>query len=148
MIHFDLSLIPGAVAPERFTRKICGIYFLLKDEKLVYVGQSVNIRARVTEHHHRGVDFDAYTYRLCRSEELDGLESYYIARFFPRIRNRDVQWNGPWLPVGSIAKRVLKHNSAPRNRDAAREKIREYIRTMHILDMNGFYRITDFADLM
>jgi hypothetical protein len=31
-------------------RKMCGIYFLLKNERVVYVGQSVNVFSRIAQH--------------------------------------------------------------------------------------------------
>jgi hypothetical protein len=53
-----------------------GIYFLIKDSRVVYVGQSTNVYARIDKHGTK--DFDAYAYVPCRRENLDAMESRYI----------------------------------------------------------------------
>lgn len=63
------------------TRK-CGIYFLIKDEKIVYVGQSINIQNRVQQH--RMIkDFDRFTYVECKAEDLSKIEAMYINKLKP-----------------------------------------------------------------
>ena len=52
---------------------VTGIYFLVKDGKIVYVGQSTNIFARVGTHK-TDKDFDKAVYFECPSTELDDLE--------------------------------------------------------------------------
>jgi hypothetical protein len=53
-----------------------GIYFLVRQGKVVYVGQSVNVAARVAQHHDK--DFDSVTIVECDRKVLDVLESLYI----------------------------------------------------------------------
>jgi hypothetical protein len=60
-----------------------GIYFLVKDGEVVYVGQSVDVLARISRHRRDGREFDAYTYLACEKSDLDRLESIYIAAFMP-----------------------------------------------------------------
>lgn len=54
-----------------------GIYFLIKDQKIIYVGQSISVLSRIKDHqNHR--DFDHFTCIPCPKEHLDMLESLYI----------------------------------------------------------------------
>lgn len=73
----DILLLAG------IRKKRCGIYFLIKGEEIVYVGQSTNIFYRVGQH--EGVkDFDTFTYLECDKEHLDLLEARYITKIKPK----------------------------------------------------------------
>lgn len=62
----------------------CGVYFLIKDKKVVYVGQSTNVFGRIGQHRNTAViDFDAYALVPCAKEELNELESRYIVALLP-----------------------------------------------------------------
>jgi hypothetical protein len=61
----------------------CGIYFLIKDQSVVYVGQSINITQRVAEHT-KTKDFDTFTYVQCKRENLNQIEAMYITRLKPK----------------------------------------------------------------
>ena len=64
-------------------KKKCGIYFLIKNDAIVYVGQSTNIFNRVGDH--EGVkDFDRFTYVECEKNDLTILETKYINNFKPK----------------------------------------------------------------
>ena len=65
------------------TRK-SGIYFLIKDGHVVYVGQSQNIAARLGGHGLRFRDFDSYYFTHCDPEELNKMESAYIKKLSPK----------------------------------------------------------------
>ena len=74
--------------------KAKGVYFLIKDDEIVYVGQSTNIFARVTSHS-RTKEFDSFTYELkpkATSFELDQLETKYIGKFTPKY-NKQLRGN-------------------------------------------------------
>lgn len=65
----------------------CGVYFLVKDWHVVYVGQSVNVLSRVAQHlGHK--DFDKFAYLPCKPEELDLIESLYIHTLRPEQNGR------------------------------------------------------------
>jgi hypothetical protein len=64
--------------------KSSGVYFLIADREIVYVGQSVNVYSRIDEHA-KGKDFDRYAYVPCPIEMLDKLESLYIHCLRPRL---------------------------------------------------------------
>jgi|TARA_R110000824_G_scaffold55225_1_gene152250 hypothetical protein len=65
----------------------CGVYFLVKSDRVVYVGQSIKIGARITEHS-KTKDFDAYAYISCSKDKLDVLESLYIHTLNPEYQGR------------------------------------------------------------
>jgi hypothetical protein len=53
-----------------------GVYFLIDGNKIVYVGQSVNVYARIAQHHNKV--FDSFAFIPCDKDSLDNLESLYI----------------------------------------------------------------------
>lgn len=70
-------------------RRVCGVYFLIRNDEVVYVGQSRNILARVIQHA-EGEDsflpdkvFDSYWFIECAEPDLDGLERKWIEFFDP-----------------------------------------------------------------
>ena len=65
----------------------CGVYFLVASERVVYVGQSVQIGTRLSDHA-KTKDFDRYTYIACSKEKLDVLESLYIHALNPEYQGR------------------------------------------------------------
>jgi excinuclease UvrABC nuclease subunit len=60
-----------------------GVYFLVQDQEVVYVGQSVNIYSRIAQHPDK--KFDKYAFVPCEVELLDKLESLYIHTLKPRL---------------------------------------------------------------
>ena len=58
-----------------------GIYFLKQGEKVVYVGQSVNIENRVKQHTDK--EFDSYHYIECSNDLLDSTELAFITLYQP-----------------------------------------------------------------
>lgn len=64
----------------------CGVYFLIKNNKIVYVGQSVNAPARIPQHTDK--DFDSFAVIRCEKESLDALESLYIHLFKPGLNGK------------------------------------------------------------
>lgn len=79
-----------------------GIYFLIKDRQIVYVGQSKNMLARLGNHAANGVDFDSYTTVDCDEEFLDEAESMFIRKMTPKYNlNRK---NEP--PISKIVEKI------------------------------------------
>jgi hypothetical protein len=60
-----------------------GIYFLCRDSQVLYVGQSVNAVARISEHVARGVAFDAVFFLPCPAEDLNKIERAFIRYLKP-----------------------------------------------------------------
>lgn len=63
------------------------VYFLIKDGAVIYVGQSIDVFARLSRHKRDGKDFDAFNLIYCEPAELDALEEKYIAALFPQQNN-------------------------------------------------------------
>jgi hypothetical protein len=64
-------------------KRACGIYFLVQDTEVIYVGQSVNIYSRISQHMDKR--FDRYAFVPCEAELLDKLESLYIHTLRPKL---------------------------------------------------------------
>ena len=75
-----------------------GVYFLIKGSKVIYVGQSVNVFARISSHA-QYKDFDSYAYVSCAKDRLDILESLYIHTLNPPLQGRNPQNNGCSAPI-------------------------------------------------
>ena len=87
-----------AIIKETRRNRNCFIYFLLKDDNLVYVGKSNNnIFARINSHI-KDKEFDSAYYTAISSEELlDEYEKKYIVKYKPKYNKqlfyRDVAMN-------------------------------------------------------
>jgi hypothetical protein len=76
-----------------------GVYFLIKDDCVVYVGQSVNIFGRIASHV-QYKDFDSYAYVICPKDKLDVLESLYIHTLSPPLQGKNSHGTGYSAPIG------------------------------------------------
>lgn len=62
------------------------IYFLIKNDQIVYVGQCGNGLARISDHLcDDSKEFDCYTTIQCDKEEISELEAEYIVKFNPEL---------------------------------------------------------------
>lgn len=92
-------------------RPIRGIYFLLERGEVVYIGQSVNCRARI-EQHLNGKAFDSYAMFECGPDvSLDEAEAVHIADYLPRLNTHMPQNSGlvsaTYLSREKIAGKVI-----------------------------------------
>ncbi len=76
--------------------RIVGVYFLIKHEKVVYVGQSNSLFTRISQHDNK--DFDHYAFIRCEKSQLDQLESLYIHLLQPEL-NCDTVNGGKIAPI-------------------------------------------------
>lgn len=67
--------------------KICGVYFLLINDAVVYVGQSTDVHARMGAHSN-AIPFDSYAYIECEKSNLDLMESAYIHLLSPALNGQ------------------------------------------------------------
>jgi hypothetical protein len=67
---------------------LAGVYFLVRDGRVIYCGQSVNVPSRVSQHHVTG--FDAVAWIPCKPDILDALESLYIHVLKPPLNGSSV----------------------------------------------------------
>ena len=65
---------------------LVGVYFLIKNDEVVYVGQSsINILGRIAKHLRSNKEFDSFSYMRCDKEDIDAMEAKYIAALIPRL---------------------------------------------------------------
>lgn len=62
---------------------MCGIYFLMIEDEVVYVGQSIDLLGRVSRHKREGREFSSFSYILCEKDRLNDLEALYITLLMP-----------------------------------------------------------------
>ncbi len=66
-------------------KRIIGIYFLIKKEKIVYIGKSVNCISRICFHREENVkNFDSYSLAVVLEKDIDYYEMLYIGKFKPK----------------------------------------------------------------
>jgi len=63
---------------------VIGVYFLIHENIITYIGKSTHIRRRVIQHQNDGRVFNAYSFILCGVDELDIIEKLYIRLFDPK----------------------------------------------------------------
>lgn len=68
----------------KLRKKITGIYFLIKDNTIVYIGQSSDTHKRVISHSYNK-SFDSFRVIECRSESLSHYEKRLINYFRPPL---------------------------------------------------------------
>lgn len=91
----------------------CGVYFLQRSSAegatVVYVGQSVNVHARVAQHVAEDRKrFDCWSWVECHESQLDLLESLYIHWLRPAEQGRLTAQVGDEL-CAPISRRHLQH---------------------------------------
>jgi len=71
---------------------LSGIYFLIRNGEIIYIGQSTCVFRRVYDHLWAKKIFDSFSYIHCEEKMLDKLESLYIHYYQPTEngRNHDV----------------------------------------------------------
>jgi excinuclease UvrABC nuclease subunit len=70
---------------------VCGVYFLFKENELIYIGKSTNIYTRLGGH--KDKKFDRVTAVECDEANLGAIEYALIAAYQPKL-------NGGLIPVG------------------------------------------------
>lgn len=62
-----------------------GIYFLIANGRIIYVGESTNLERRLAVHRKNGVPFDSLTWFEAPDLYLKTIEAYYIRRIDPPL---------------------------------------------------------------
>ena len=78
-----------------------GIYFLKQKNKVVYVGQSINIYRRVEQH--KDKIFDSYDFIECDKNLLNSNEEFFILAYNPIYNKKRAE-----IVVGSNDEKVCK----------------------------------------
>lgn len=63
--------------------RLSGIYFLIEENEVIYVGKSTDAYTRVADHRARGRKFSRFTVLPCPESQLHEVESAYIAVLQP-----------------------------------------------------------------
>jgi hypothetical protein len=112
------------------------IYFLIKKDKVVYVGQSNVGLSRIYQHVVANKkDFDSFSYiKVNNDEDLDLLEADYIIKFDP-IYNLKIHSNKYYKSLDSI-KKILNIGKNDLNKIIRHKEIKPVF--------SGVYDIRDF----
>lgn len=90
------------------------IYFLIDEEEVVYVGQSIYGLQRILIHHCQGEKkFAHYHVVTCKQEELNNLEARYIVAYNPKY-NGSLPQNDFYKSMYQI-KRILQKDGYEMN---------------------------------
>jgi hypothetical protein len=65
--------------------QVCGIYFLVANKEIIYVGQSNCIPRRIFQHRDNLVGFDSLAWFEVPELFLNSIETYYITRIRPLL---------------------------------------------------------------
>jgi len=66
-------------------KDICGVYFLIQDNKIVYIGKSFNIYVRIDQHYKsEKIIFDKWNYIELSKEKIDEMETRYVLKYNPK----------------------------------------------------------------
>lgn len=71
---------------------VSGVYFLISNGRVVYVGQSVNVYTRIFSHQ-TFKQFDRFAFIPCKPNMLNRVESLYIHVLRPPLNGNDLQGN-------------------------------------------------------
>ncbi len=84
-----------------------GIYFLFNEDEIVYVGQAMSPKERISHHFkHKlspGRMFDSYSIIRCDKKDLNKLENYYILKYTPRYNKTISHTDGNIFSLGQIS---------------------------------------------
>lgn len=83
------------------------VYSLLDiDKKIIYVGQSSNLKVRIFHHLSTGKEFDYVEWSLCEKEDMNNLEAQGIVKSKNSI-NKTLPKNDLYMSIGRIQKEML-----------------------------------------
>lgn len=86
-----------------------GVYFLLKNSIVVYVGKSINAIARIHTHK-KDKEFTHFAIIECDEDKMRFIESDMIAKYQP-LYNKSFPVNEDWICVNKKIKEILSDNS-------------------------------------
>ena len=120
---------------------LCGIYFLLKNKEVVYVGQTTNFHQRIGAHKEK--DYDSYCFVKVEKNKLDKAEIENIMLYKP-IYNK--QLNNEMISLESIKNRLkkLKVESKKHNKRNIMNLIKNNGIEIFYFDSLMYIRNTDF----
>lgn len=73
---------------KKIPKVVIGIYFLIQNDIVVYVGKSTDIETRLTAHRKGKKEFDSYAIMQCNIEWIDLMETFFISKYQPIYNNQ------------------------------------------------------------
>ncbi|GAB3792601.1 hypothetical protein GCM10028819_03090 [Spirosoma humi] len=115
--YLDLGQLMDSSTP--FTPQPCIYYLIDARNEVVYIGQTINLEARLREHKVAGLNFVRFRFFECEECDLDRLQQGAIARLNP-VLNKPQKTKST---SGNLSKQLicLKYNITP----IAFERLRE-----------------------
>ncbi len=90
------------------------VYFLMLGEELVYVGQTVTLASRISDHRRQGRKFDAVYFLLATSRDAEDLEGKYIHILKPSGNLRQSSSRGRRVVTGEVSDGTLASRESRR----------------------------------
>ena len=115
---------------------VSGIYFLINEDEIVYVGQASDILNRVYFHaKDKSKVFDSFSFvDIDNDADFNAIEAEYIFRFGP-MYNKSMPKNDKYKSFDSLLE-VIGTN---------RWNLNRFIEINQIRSTGGYYRLKDFA---
>ncbi|MBC3788391.1 GIY-YIG nuclease family protein [Spirosoma utsteinense] len=120
--HVDLGQI--LVSGPLLLPQPCIYYLIDAEDKVVFVGQTLNLQSRLLEHRIAGLTFVRFRFFTCDVADLDRLEQEAMARCHPGLsKARPCEVPLSKSTSGLLSKQLicLKHNITPLAFDRLRE---------------------------
>lgn len=116
--------------------KECGIYFLIKRRKVVYIGQSTDFISRLFAHKNQAMDYDRFRFIRCSPDKLDYYERRWI-RIFKPAHNTNHKPKDMIVkkPLFKKAKKYMRFRKMTRKSMIGFGKYSDY-KVQHFLDTN------------
>lgn len=117
----------------------CGIYFLIQDDEIVYIGQSVHIPNRLKTHQGGEKVFNKVFFVECSGNDLDELEKHYIRSFTPKLNKKLYRTSRAWRvkkeKVDKAAIRAAEKERKRLEKLTRLEEIERWSREQYALDI-------------
>lgn len=82
--NFNLEINHILYSRIRF-EKTQGVYFLILNKEIIYIGMTNHVFRRINQHQNDGKIFDSFFYIKCQKEKCAELEKFYIKKFMPKF---------------------------------------------------------------
>lgn len=129
---------------ERPPSIVAGVYFLIKDERVIYIGRSFDVVSEVRFQINYGAEFDSYSTLSFSMEAPDEImaiaQAWYIIKMKPKL-NSDVPKNPIFMGFADFLKELLEKGVSRENVGVVAEAV--YLKKLKIL---GRFRGRPYVD--
>lgn len=107
MFNYKLSdIIEGGNISDDKDKHFDGkVYFLLKNNEVIYVGQSKSLKARLASHGDKG--FDDVSFICAPDHALNDVEAFYIVKFNPEL-NRSIPSSNVYTMKSKVRESMIE----------------------------------------